>query len=207
MELLKKIPTPSKEFPQIKSSHCKRLSSNVIGNAEIIMLGGKWWKLLQCDVIYLCTEEQIGKEKYSTWVRNNRVIPPTSQIFCLFLKFQTSKNNNCHPYFKHWIWWNKSKLPYFSLIYLFSSAFSFENVQTYRKVGGLEQKCLYILHLDLPTVTPFVFFSLCIICTHIFNHLRVSGRHFNTMVLNTITRIISEQWHSSTFYNYYIWEM
>lgn len=91
MELLKKIPIPSKEFPQIKSSHCKHLSSNVIGNAEIVMLGGKWWKLLQCDVIYLCTEEQIGKEKYSTWVRINRVIPPTSQIFCLFLKFQTLK--------------------------------------------------------------------------------------------------------------------
>ena len=82
---------------------------------------------------------------------------------------------------------------YFSLIYLFSSAFSLENVQTYRKVGRLEHKCLYILHLDLPTVSPFVFFSLCIICTHIFNRLRVSGRHFNTMVLNTITRIISEQ--------------
>lgn len=52
MELLKKIPIPSKEFPQIKSSHRKRLSSNVIGNDEIVMLGGKRWKLLQCDGIY-----------------------------------------------------------------------------------------------------------------------------------------------------------
>ena len=86
MELLKKIPIPSKEFPQIKSSHCKCLSSNVIGNAEIVMLSGKWWKLLQCDVIYLCTEEQIGKGKYSTWVRNNRVIPPHFPNFLLIFK-------------------------------------------------------------------------------------------------------------------------